>query len=121
MNMKDVLRQIPVYPETIKLPSNLRMNIDSKYAICEDDKRNLSWISEEAKMSALENRVTQSKPKKKPRQKGDSLYTAFGKTQTLHQWADEYGIKYHTLISRIRSYGMSLETALTFKYKRRMK
>lgn len=39
--------------------------------------------------------------------------TAFGKTQTLKEWADEYNLKYDTLHARIKYYGMSVEEALT--------
>ncbi|MFG2996565.1 hypothetical protein [Streptomyces sp. NPDC048340] len=39
-------------------------------------------------------------------------YTHSGRTLTLRGWADQSGIKYHTLYSRIRSYGMTFEEAL---------
>lgn len=38
--------------------------------------------------------------------------TAFGKTQTLKEWADEIGIKYDTLERRINAYGWPVEKAL---------
>lgn len=46
----------------------------------------------------------------------DSHYlTAFGKTQTIKEWADECGIKYDTIERRINQYGWSAEDAVTFK------
>lgn len=119
MRVREVLEMIPVYPESIKIPYDIALRLDSSYPICEDEK-GLSWVSEEAKLSVLGKKTTQSKPKQKPKQEVKK-YTVFGKTQTLRQWAEEYGINYQTLQSRIHSYDMSLEKALTFKYQRRLK
>ena len=41
------------------------------------------------------------------------LITFNGKTQSIKQWAEEIGINYGTLISRIEDYGWSIEKALT--------
>lgn len=41
------------------------------------------------------------------------LITAFGKTQTIKEWADETGIRYDTIERRINSYGFTPERALT--------
>ena len=43
----------------------------------------------------------------------NSLVTFNGKTQTLHQWADEKGIKYGTLWYRINKAHWSIEDALS--------
>ena len=43
------------------------------------------------------------------------LVTAFGKTQTIKEWADETGIKYDTIERRINQYGYTPEEALTKK------
>lgn len=48
------------------------------------------------------------------------MLTAFGKTQTIKEWADETGIKYDTIERRINAYGWSPEEAVsTTKRKRR--
>lgn len=44
--------------------------------------------------------------------RNNNLMTYNGKTQTLHQWADEYGIRYGTLWARINTYNWSIEKAL---------
>lgn len=44
--------------------------------------------------------------------------TAFGKTQTVKEWAEEMGLKYDTLHARIKYYGWSVEKALTTSVKR---
>ena len=41
--------------------------------------------------------------------------TAFGKTQTIKEWADESGLKYDTIERRINQYGWSPEEAVTIK------
>ena len=41
--------------------------------------------------------------------------TAFGRTQTIKEWADESGIKYDTIERRVNQYGWSAEKAVTFK------
>lgn len=41
------------------------------------------------------------------------LLTAFGRTQCLTSWAEEFNIDYRTLRSRIDRGGMAVETALT--------
>jgi len=41
------------------------------------------------------------------------LITAFDKTQTLQQWADETGVQYQTILARIDRYGWKPEDALT--------
>ncbi len=40
-----------------------------------------------------------------------------GKTQTIHQWADEYNIKYNTFWARLNKYDWNIEKALTIKPK----
>ncbi|MFD4786533.1 hypothetical protein ACFWN1_05520 [Streptomyces sp. NPDC058459] len=58
----------------------------------------LGWEPEEA--------VTQ------PKRELPTLQFTFGeKTLTLRGWAEQSGIKYHTLYSRIRTQGMSFEEA----------
>jgi len=42
------------------------------------------------------------------------IITAFGKTQTLQQWADECGISYVTILYRVKR-GWTIEDALTRK------
>ena len=44
--------------------------------------------------------------------------TAFGKEQTITEWAYEYGIPYQTLYRRITYEGMPMEEALTVKRQR---
>ena len=39
--------------------------------------------------------------------------TAFGKTQTIKEWADETGLKYDTIHARIKYYGWDAEKALS--------
>ncbi len=41
--------------------------------------------------------------------------TAFGKTQTIKEWADESGLKYDTIERRINQYGWDPEEAVTIK------
>ena len=41
--------------------------------------------------------------------------TAFGKTQTIKEWADESGLKYDTIERRINLYGWTSEEAVTIK------
>lgn len=43
------------------------------------------------------------------------LITAFGKTQTIKEWADETGLKYDTIHARVMYYGWSGEEAVTRK------
>jgi ribosomal protein L37AE/L43A len=43
------------------------------------------------------------------------MMTAFGRTQSLAEWADETGIKYATLYSRVNQHEMAPEQALTHK------
>lgn len=45
------------------------------------------------------------------------LITAFGKTQTIKEWADESGINYDTIERRINAYGWSPENAVSVKPK----
>ena len=46
--------------------------------------------------------------------------TAFGKTQTIGEWANETGLKYDTIERRINQYGWTAEEALTIApHKRR--
>lgn len=45
--------------------------------------------------------------------RSNNLITAFGQTKTIADWADEYGINYYTLWSRIYKSHMSAEIALT--------
>ncbi|MGW4289676.1 hypothetical protein ACWEIK_22400 [Streptomyces sp. NPDC004673] len=50
----------------------------------------------------------------RPRHERDALeYTHAGRTMTLRGWADQSGIKYHTLWRRINNSGMSFDEALT--------
>jgi len=41
--------------------------------------------------------------------------TAFGKTMTIKEWADETGLKYDTIERRINQYGWTAEDALTIE------
>lgn len=41
------------------------------------------------------------------------LVTAFGKTQTIKEWADEYGLKYDTLERRLNGYHWPAERAIS--------
>ena len=43
------------------------------------------------------------------------LLTAFGKTQTLKEWAEETGLNYNTIERRINKYGWDAERAITEK------
>lgn len=43
------------------------------------------------------------------------LLTAFGKTQTIKEWADESGIKYDTIERRVNQYGWDAEDAVTYR------
>ena len=112
-SMMDILNLIPVYPETTRLNANRKMALASELGICEDDKGRISWISEEAKKNAIEKRTLLKTQKTLPNKKEKKLYSAFGRSQTLHGWADEYNMLYQTLCSRINTYGISLEEALT--------
>lgn len=109
----DILNLIPVYPKTTRLNANKKMALASELGICEDDKGRISWISEEAKKDAIEKRTLLKTQKTLPNKKEKKLYSAFGRSQTLHEWADEYNMLYQTLCSRINTYGISLEEALT--------
>ena len=112
-SMMDILNLIPVYPKTTRLNANNQMTLASELGICEDDKGRISWISEEAKKNAIEKRTLLKTQKTLPNKKEKKLYSAFGRSQTLHEWADEYNMLYQTLCSRINTYGISLEEALT--------
>ena len=112
-SMMDILNLIPVYPKTTRLNANKKMALASELGICEDDKGRISWISEEAKKKAIEKRTLLKTQKILPNKKEKKLYSAFGRSQTLHEWADEYNMLYQTLCSRINTYGISLEEALT--------
>ena len=112
-SMMDILNLIPVYPETTRLNANRKMALASELGICEDDKGRVSWVSEEAKKNAIEKRTLLKTQKILPNKKEKKLYSAFGRSQTLHEWADEYNMLYQTLCSRINTYGISLEEALT--------
>lgn len=123
MTVMEALKKIPVYPESVSLPGEVKIKLASYCQLCEDDRRRISWISQEAKDEFLSKSEPLSKQKQSTEQEQSSKqeaksaknkpYTAFGKTQTLHEWADEYGIKFNTLYSRIKLYGMDLEKALT--------
>ena len=112
-SMMDILNLIPVYPKTTRLNANKKMALASELGICEDDKGRISWISEEAKKNAIEKRTLLKTQKTLTNKKEKKLYSAFGRSQTLHEWADEYNMLYQTLCSRINTYGISLEEALT--------
>ena len=112
-SMMDILNLIPVYPKTTRLNANKKMALASELGICEDDKGRISWISEETKKNAIEKRTLLKTQKILPNKKEKKLYSAFGRSQTLHEWADEYNMLYQTLCSRINTYGISLEEALT--------
>ena len=112
-SMMDILNLIPVYPKTTRLNANKKMALASELGICEDDKGRISWISEEAKKNAIEKRTLLKTQKTFPNKKEKKLYSAFGRSQTLHEWADEYNMLYQTLCSRINTYGISLEEVLT--------
>ena len=96
-SMMDILNLIPVYPETTRLNANKKMALASELGICEDDKGRISWISEEAKKNAIEKRTLLKTQKTLPNKKEKKLYSAFGRSQTLHEWADEYNMLYQTL------------------------
>ena len=54
----------------------------------------------------------------------NTLITAYGKTQTLQQWADETGIDYRNISRRIKTFDWPIEKALstpTCKIERRIK
>ena len=112
-SMMDILNLIPVYPKTTRLNANKKMALASELGICEDDKGRISWISEEAKKNAIGKRTLLKTQKTLTNKKEKKLYSAFGRSQTLHEWADEYNMLYQTLCSRINTYGISLEEALT--------
>ena len=112
-SMMDILNLIPVYPETTRLNANKKMALASELGICEDDKGRISWIREEAKKNAIEKRTLLKTQKTLTKKKEKKLYSAFGRSQTLHEWADAYNMLYQTLCSRINTYGISLEEALT--------
>lgn len=44
--------------------------------------------------------------------RSNKYLTYNNRTQTIAEWADEYGLNQHTLYSRINSYGWSIEKAL---------
>lgn len=55
-------------------------------------------------------------PKKQWLNRSDShAITAFGKTQTIKEWAEESGIKYDTIERRINAYGWTAEKAVSVK------
>lgn len=55
-------------------------------------------------------------PKEQYLNRTDShLITAFGKTQTIKEWADESGLNYDTIERRINQYGWTAEEAVTVK------
>lgn len=116
-SMIDIMNMIPVYPKNTRLSQNKKMALASELGICEDDKGRVSWISEEAKKNAIEKRTLlktqKTLLKTLPNKNKNKLYSAFGRSQTLHEWADEYNMLYQTLCSRINTYGISLEEALT--------
>jgi hypothetical protein len=54
-----------------------------------------------------------STPKEQANNRSTNINVTFnGKTQTLKQWAEEYGVKYHTLYDRYKR-GWDFERALT--------
>lgn len=63
-------------------------------------KANCCWVT---RKEQLNNRRT------------NRMLTVFGRTQTFAQWADECGIPWTTLRSRIERYGWPLEQAVTLK------
>ena len=69
-----------------------RINNDDNYS-----PDNCRWVSHKVQMSNYSR---------------NHLITYKGETQTISQWADEYGIKRTTLIMRICKYHWSLEKAL---------
>lgn len=60
--------------------------------------RNCTWIANEKQ--ALNRR-------------NNHEFAYMGKTQGIRAWADEYGIPYYRLRSRLIAYGWSIERALT--------
>lgn len=53
------------------------------------------------------------------RKNQSKLYTYDGKTMTLPEWSEHYGINIRTLNNRINKYGMSIEEALTKPIKKK--
>lgn len=53
------------------------------------------------------------------RKNQSKLYTYKGKTMTLPEWSEYYGINIRTLNNRINKYGMSIEEALTKPIKKK--
>ena len=64
-----------------------------------------------------ENCQWASKKQQANNRRTSRLITFDGTTQTLSQWADSYGIKMHTLHSRINLYGWKIKDALTLPVK----
>jgi hypothetical protein len=54
----------------------------------------------------------------KPSNNRSKEVTAFGKTQSLSAWAEEYNMKYSTLRARIAKWGLPIEIALKLPVKR---
>ena len=111
--MMRLLDSIPVYPESIRIHSTRKLALASELGLCEDEKGRVSWISEEAKRVALCKRAGKTCSMPEHRAGRNKSYSAFGKSQTLREWANEYGIHYQTLNTRLNTYGMRLEDALT--------
>ena len=72
-----------------------RIDVDGNY-----EPKNCKWI---AKTEQYLNRTDSHR------------LTAFGRTQTISEWAEESGIQYDTIERRINQYGWSAEDAVTLK------
>lgn len=69
LKVEEFLKTIPVYPDSIKIKGVT--TLPSYIGLCEDEKCNISWISNEAKEEGLrdfnEAKTTHNAPKKKYR------------------------------------------------------
>lgn len=63
--------------------------------------------------------VRWASPARQQRNKRNTRWlTAFGRTLSIHDWAEQYGVKPETIWARVSKQGMSPEEALTLPMKR---